>query len=153
MGYAWMILILPTPRTLSPTWPRHLTIQVTQQPTPIQIRATTGRNRKVTGLVGQKCEPWICQLLVQGYMEISASSCYQLCNSESIVHPWCSQINLYPSIHLYVVAVMLYSESPESCAIIGMLAQYVTLWGSVAEQNRRWRPSSIPEPFCLQGLL
>ena len=97
----------------------------------------TGQNRTETGLVGQKCEPWSRQPLVRGYMEISASSFYQLCNSESIKHPWCSQLDLYTSIHLYVVAVVLYSESPESCAIIGMLAQYVTLWGSVAEHNRR----------------
>ena len=97
----------------------------------------TGQNSTEIGLVGQKCEPWSRQPLVRGYMEISASSCYQLCNSESIVYPWFSQLDFYTSIHLYVVAVVLYSEGPKSCDIIGVLAQYAILWGSVAEHNRR----------------
>ena len=88
----------------------------------------------MTGLVGQKCEPWSRQPLVQGYMEISASSCYQLCNDEYVGRPWCSQINVYTSINLEVVGVALSSEGIDSCALLGVLDEDATLLGSGAEK-------------------
>ena len=96
-----------------------------------------------TGLVVRRYEPWSRQPLVREYMESSDSSCYQICNGESIGHPWCSQLDMYNSTRLVMVEVALYSEAPVSCAIIGVLAQYVTLWGSGVEHNLRRRPSSI----------
>ena len=95
----------------------------------MQIKGTTVLNRTATGLVGRQCEPWIHQPLVQRYMESSASSCYQLYNGESARLPWCYQLDVYNSTHLEVIAVALYSDSPDSCAILGVLAQDAILWG------------------------
>ena len=70
-------------------------------------------------------------------MESSAPSCYQLCNGESIRRPWCSQLDVYTSTLLDVVEVALSSEGPESCALLGVLAQDDILWGSGVEQHQR----------------
>ena len=76
----------------------------------MQIKATTGKNRTATGLVGWLCELWSRQLLAQGDVESLAYSCYQLHNSEAFGHPWCSQLDVYTSTRLDVFAVVLYSE-------------------------------------------
>ena len=65
----------------------------------MQRKATTGLNRTATGLLQQKCEPWIRHTLVQGDVERSASSCYQLCSGESFGRPWWSQLDLYEYFH------------------------------------------------------
>ena len=103
----------------------------------MQSKETTGQNRTVTGLVGLQCEPWHRQPLVRGYMESSYSSCYQICICEAAGSPWCFQLDVYNSTCMYVVAVALYSEGPDSFALLGALAQDATLWGSGAEQHRR----------------
>ena len=89
----------------------------------MQIKTTTGRNRIEIGLVGRRCEPWIRQPLVIVDVQISDSSCYQLCNGESVGRPWCYQLDVYTSTCLDVVAVALYSEVPDSYALLGVLAQ------------------------------
>ena len=76
--------------------------------------------------MGRRYEPWSRQPLVQGYMEIPASSCYQLLNGESVRHPQCSQLDVYTSTLLGVVSVELSSEDPESYALLGVLAQDYT---------------------------
>ena len=103
----------------------------------MQSKATTGQNMTATVLVGLRCEPWIRQPLVQGYIEISASSCSQLCNGEATGLPWFSQLDVYNSTHLDVVDLVLSSEVPDSCALLGALAQNATLWGSGSEHHRR----------------
>ena len=82
-------------------------------------------------------EPWIRQPLVQGYMEISDSSCYKLYNGESVRRAWYSQLDVYTSTHMDVVEVALSSEVPDSCALLAVLAQDATLWGSVSEQHQK----------------
>ena len=84
--------------------------------------------------MGRQCEPWGRQPLVQGYIGISASSCYQLCNGESVGRPWCYQLDVYTSILRDVVAVVLSSEDPTSYAILGVLVQDYTC--GVLKQNR-----------------
>ena len=56
-------------------------------------------------------------------------------NLESIRRLWCSPLDMYTSTCLDVVEVDLSSEVPESCALIGVLAQDVTLWGRVSEKH------------------
>ena len=119
----------------------------------MQNKATTGRNRTATGLVGCQCEPWSHQPLAQGDVESFDFSCYQLCNGEAVGRPWCSQLDLYTSTWLDVVTVVMSSEGPDSCDIIGVLAQDMTLWGTGSEQHRRWRMLSISDPLFTQGLL
>ena len=67
-------------------------------------------------------------------MEISASSCYILCNGEFVGRPWCSQLDVYTSACLDVVAVALSSEVPDSCDIPGVLAKDYTC--GALENNR-----------------
>ena len=69
-------------------------------------------------------------------MKILASSCYQIFNDEPAGRPWCSQLDVYNSTRLDMVAVALSSEGPDSCDLLGALAQDTTLWGSVAEQHQ-----------------
>ena len=76
------------------------------------------------------------QPLTRGGVESLASSCYQIYNSEVIVRPWCSQIDVYNSAHLIKVVVTLYSEGPASCDLLGALEPSTTLWVSRAEQRR-----------------
>ena len=83
--------------------------------------------------MGRHYEPWHHQPLAQGDVDISASSCYQVCNGGAIGRPLCSQIDVHSPTGLDVVAVALYSEGPDSCALLGALAQDVTLWRSGAE--------------------
>ena len=99
-GCALTILILPTSLNPSPTHPHHLTIQVAQQPTPMQSKSTTGLNRTAAGLVGQQCEPWRHQLLSQEDLDILASSCSRLHNGEAVGRPWCSWLDFYTSARL-----------------------------------------------------
>ena len=89
---------------------------------------------KAAGLLVWRYEPWLCQLLTRGDVERLASSCYQLCNGESIGRPWSSQIYLYTSSDLVKVLVALSSEGPDSCALLVVLAPSTTLWGSGAEK-------------------
>ena len=42
-------------------------------------------------------------------------------NCESIGRLWCSQLDVYTSTRLGMVAVALYSEGLDSCALIGVL--------------------------------
>ena len=81
----------------------------------MQIKATTGLNRTVKN-------PCNRQPLDQGDVERLASSCYQLCNGEAIGHPWCSQLDVYTSTCLDMFELVLYSEVPTSCALLGVLA-------------------------------
>ena len=76
--------------------------------------------------MGRQYEPWIRQPLVQGYMESSVSSCYQLCNVESIGRVWCSQLDVYTYTRLDLVGVALYSDGIDCSNILGALAQDTT---------------------------
>ena len=80
----------------------------------MKSKATNGLNRTATGLVGRRCEPWIRQPLVREYMEISASSCYQLFNGEFLGRPWCYQLDMYNPTHLDMFVLALCSEGPYS---------------------------------------
>ena len=107
---------------------------------------------KAAGLLVRRCEPWICQPLTQGDVEILASSCSWLCNGEPIGRPWSSQIYVYTYSSLVKFVVALSSDVPDSCALLVVLAPSTTLWGSGAEKCHFWRPSSVPVTFCPQGI-
>ena len=51
------------------------------------------------------------------------------------------------------VLVALCLEETYSCALLGVLAHDTTFSVSRSEQHRRIIPSSLPYPFCPQGLL
>ena len=58
-------------------------------------------------------------------------------NDESVRSPWFYQLDVYTSTNLDVVAVAIYSEELDSCDILGVLAQDVTLLVSGEEQHQR----------------
>ena len=62
---------------------------------------------KVVGLMGRRCEPWHLQPLTRGDVDSSDCSCSRICNGEAIGRPWCSQIDVYTSAYLIIVAVAL----------------------------------------------
>ena len=67
-------------------------------------------------------------------MEILASSCSRLRDGTAVERPWCTQLDVYSSLRLTVVAVVLSSEDPTSYAILGVLVQDYTC--GVLKQNR-----------------